>query len=88
MPNNSFTQLWEDADGEEYEVTYHFEGSHFRGTLEEPPEEPWIEIDSIISIADGGSLVMEDYSAIEKYLNNNHDYSSEDDTDDYYGEDY
>jgi len=85
MPNNNFTQIYEDNNGEEWEVSYHFEGASFRGTLEQPPEEPWIEIDSIINIADGRAFDG-DEQPIENYVDKNHVDDMLDDYADFYGE--
>lgn len=77
MPNNNFTQIWEDPNEEEWEVQYHLEGN----------DEPWIEIDKITSIADGRSMYDVPLETILSHLNKNHCDQVDDDLyTDYYGE--
>lgn len=75
------TQTWEDESGENWLVRYHYEGGFTSGSLEEPPEYPELEIDSIISELDGRDF-GEPTQELMDYIDLHH---SDDDFEDFFG---
>jgi hypothetical protein len=86
--SKSFYQLYTDPETNiEYRITYHYEGSYYLATREEPAEYPELFVDEIYRTDNNQEIDLgkqEDSfeAAVLEYLENNHESNDEPDCND------